>query len=376
MRRKTFLNKMIGTTLAISVSNLVVQCSSSKDQIQREILETPILHFLFYAIKSPNAHNTQPWKVKLLSESEILLFVDENRMLSETDPTTRQIHISQGTFLESFQIAATNNQMKSNIQLFPEGNYNLSQVGKKPVAKIKLEKVNTLQKDVLFDNLEKRITNRTIYSGSELTQNEKEEIKKITNPKYSELIFFSNDLLPEIKKLLLEAYILETKTYKKHDESKNWFRFNDSEIYSKRDGISLRGNGLEGFFYTLVSNFILSKENWHSKSNQDSGIEIFAKALNSSSTIACLKTNQNDFKNWIQVGRDYVRLNLALTKLGFQLHPMSQILQEYSEMTDLSNKLNDLLGTKQNEKIQMLVRIGKSDYFFQSPRREIKSILI
>jgi hypothetical protein len=202
-----------------------------------------------------------------------------------------------------------------------------------------------------------------------------EEVNKKTNPSFSELIFFPKELVKDLKKLTFEAFKLETTTFNKHDETKNWFRFKDEEIYTSKDGISLRGNGLDGITYSIASNFFLSKVNWHSKSNQDAGIEMFSKSLNSSNTFAYLKTNQNDFKDWIQVGRDYIRFNLALTSLGFQLHPLSQILQEYAEMNDLRKKLNDLVRIKDKEKIQMLVRIGKSNYYFQSPRREVKTIL-
>jgi hypothetical protein len=376
MKRKQFLNRMINLSLTISASEFLIHCSSSNTPLKEEVLDTPILQFLFHAMKSPNAHNTQPWKIKLVSETEFLLFADETRLLPETDPTTRQIHISQGTFLESFQISASASKFKTSIQLFPESKYSISQIGLKPVAKVKIEKLDSIEQDILYPSISKRITNRTAYDGIPLTTKEIDEVRKLTNPKFSELNFFNRESLPELKKLLDEAFRIETTTYKKHDESKNWFRFNDNEIYSKKDGISLRGNGLDGFFYTLVSNFFLSKENWHSKSNQESGIQMFSKSLNSSFTFAYLKTNQNDFKDWVESGRDYIRLNLALTQLGFQLHPMSQILQEYVEMKELSKKINDLIGIKKNEKIQMLVRIGKSNYYFQSPRREVKNILI
>jgi hypothetical protein len=61
--------------------------------------EYPILKAISTGITAPNPHNVQPWKVKIINPTEMLLFVDEKRLLPVTDPPTRQIHIGQGTFL-------------------------------------------------------------------------------------------------------------------------------------------------------------------------------------------------------------------------------------------------------------------------------------
>ena len=49
----------------------------------------------------PNPHNKQPWIIHLTGPASFNLYVDPDRLLPETDPIHRQIHIGQGTFLET-----------------------------------------------------------------------------------------------------------------------------------------------------------------------------------------------------------------------------------------------------------------------------------
>jgi hypothetical protein len=55
------------------------------------------LQVLAYAILSPNPHNKQPWIIRLTGTNSFNLYVDPDRLLPETDPVYRQVHIGQGT---------------------------------------------------------------------------------------------------------------------------------------------------------------------------------------------------------------------------------------------------------------------------------------
>src|SRR5438552_305950 len=53
---------------------------------------------LGYAILAPHSHNLQSWVVDLRRPGEIGLTCDASRLLPETDPFSRQIMMSHGTF--------------------------------------------------------------------------------------------------------------------------------------------------------------------------------------------------------------------------------------------------------------------------------------
>jgi len=82
-------------------------------------LTDPIFSAINCGIAAPNPHNTQAWKFKILGPLEMLLYVDEQRILPVTDPPTRQIHIGQGTFLETLNLGANRLGYTTRIDLFP-----------------------------------------------------------------------------------------------------------------------------------------------------------------------------------------------------------------------------------------------------------------
>ena len=61
---------------------------------------------LGHAILAPHSHNLQSWLVDLRTPDEILLRCDPTRLLPETDPFSRQIMMSHGTFIELLDLAA------------------------------------------------------------------------------------------------------------------------------------------------------------------------------------------------------------------------------------------------------------------------------
>ena len=70
---------------------------------------------LGYAILAPHSHNLQSWLVDLRTPDEIVLRCDLARLLPETDPFSRQIMMSHGTFLELLDIAARERGLKAEI---------------------------------------------------------------------------------------------------------------------------------------------------------------------------------------------------------------------------------------------------------------------
>ena len=151
--RKKFL---LQTGAVLTVPMFLKYCASTEysrlsgrsgnDPLENANLENyqePILKAINTGITAPNAHNTQAWKFKILNPMEMILYVDEKRILPETDPPTRQIHISQGTFLELLKIGAKQIGYDTEIKLLPEGDYKIEETGKKSVAQVKLSPSKT-----------------------------------------------------------------------------------------------------------------------------------------------------------------------------------------------------------------------------------------
>jgi hypothetical protein len=79
---------------------------------------------------------------------------------------------------------------------------------------------------------------------------------------------------------------------------------------------------------------------------------------------------------WVLSGRDYVRYNIGIVKLGLVTHPYKQVIQDFPEMTELQKEFDNLTKTSGDEKIQMIVRIGRADPSYKSWRKNVDYYII
>lgn len=339
---------------------------------------TPILKAIAMGLNAPSAHNTQAWKFKIINDNEMILYVDETRLLPQTDPPARQIHISCGCFLEALAIGCSGIGHEAEISLLPEGNYSLVEIGKKPVALVKLAENKNIAKHPLFDFIFQRRTNRTVYEGNLISSNEFSQLSSESKTLYSKTIFINDPIeIEKYRSLFSKAMDKEFHTLATNEETRKMFRFNDKEASTKRDGLTFEANGLSGMGRFLARSFTKNTtESWNKKGTIEKGFAGFNKGLNSSKAFVLWTTPTNIILDQINVGRDFYQFSLALAKNGMYLHPLNQANQEYNEMTEIRNELDNVLGIKNQEKIQMIARIGRAEKPFESYRRHLDSFLI
>jgi hypothetical protein len=338
----------------------------------------PILKALTLGLNAPNPHNTQAWKFKIINELEAVFFVDEKRLLPATDPRARQIHIGCGSFITLFQLGAASLGYSTTVEYLPEGNYSLSETGKKPVAKLSLQK-RDIREDVLIKQIFTRQTTRTLYQGNIVTDDEFKRVIALTNPLYSsvELINNPKTLSPALE-LLYKGMEVECYDWNAFDESRKWFRVKD-DISSKKDGINLRVGGTSPGLNLWLTETLLqgySKKIWHSNYAIQGILKSHYEKVMSSKGLVIFKTNSNNLIDWIKCGQDYARFQLAAYNQGFCMNPLSQVLQEYTSMKKLYDQFNQMMQVQEPVKIQMAVRIGRSDPIEYSYRRNPNDLII
>lgn len=387
INRKNFL---IGSGVMLTVPAFLQNCStvpgrlsgkSGFDPLENadaEGYDKPIYKVINAGITAPNSHNVQPWKFRILSDTEMILYVDEKRILPVTDPPARQIHISHGCFLELLKIGAAQIGYGSEIKILPEGDYSFSEIGKKPTASIKLRSASK-SGHPLYEAVKKRATDRSEYTGDYVTENQADDMRKLGNSIHSSLHFIlGKENISSLMNIFYESMKLESFTYRTNDETRTWFRFNEKEIQTKRDGLSLPGQGVTGFTRWMAETFFMGPEpeKFHNRSGLEMFLERYKNNIDSAKGIVYWKTSGNTKKDWIYTGMDYARFQLAVTLLGYKMHPMSQPLQEFPEMDVYRKALDSALSVKSSEKIQMIARLGKSSYSYFTPRRSQKEMLV
>jgi nitroreductase len=78
----------------------------------------------------------------------------------------------------------------------------------------------------------------------------------------------------------------------------------------------------------------------------------------------------------LEAGRAFVRLQLAAASRGLVTQPPSQVLQEFPEMRALQREFEALVGQRDGDKVQMLVRVGHpTGTATKSPRRPLDAFV-
>lgn len=340
----------------------------------------PLDQILVTALLAPNSHNSQPWKIRRVSDSEFLLFGDGDKQLQEIDSLNRQLFHTQGAFLELAHLTADKLMFDTKITYFPNGKPSSKTFNRNPVAKFEIFPKSKCVHDFLFAGIPSRRMNRSVYTGPMITEEEMDDLKMLTGPSKHKILFLNDPKkLESILPLLDSAFAMETNRTESNELNRKWFRVSKEDIYKNRDGLTLEGNGLSGIKLWFAKTFFvdLSKEAWHSESSKDAGIQMFKNQVYSSKALVFFITEGSDeVRTWIETGRDFMRFTLACAVRNITFHTMNQSVEDYPESRIFTEQLKTILGLKPKEQIQLIARMGRSSYEYDSPRREFESFLV
>lgn len=387
MKRRNFIKIMALSACATSAYGLVYKYAD-KDSHALEAWNGPSkvendirILVLSYAILAPNPHNKQPWLIQMKGDNSFDLYVDPDRLLPESDPPHRQIHIGQGTFLENLSIAARNLGYRPKIDYFPEGMYGNDTLEEKPVASITLIQDPFVKPDILFNYILRRQSNKRIYDKKPLAQSQLADLTAALDYDTNDYGFNISTnvlVLEQLSEMLTEAMSIDTSDQQRDDESLAMFRFNDGELEQHRDGFGVPQMGADGVRKLIIENLFISRKSLQQDRNswRAQSTEGARKQAESAAAFGWLTSSNNTRLNQIEAGRMYNRINLAATALGIAIHPMSQILQEYPDMQSLQHKLKDFLGVPNDHTIQMLFRLGIAEDVTHSARRPVEDMFM
>ncbi len=335
-----------------------------------------VVQALVVGLSAPSAHNTQAWKFQLVSDREALLFVDAARLLPNTDPPARQIHISCGCFAEAFGLAASRLGWRADVDVFPSGPYaSPADIGRVPVARLTL--VEAGREDPLAAYIEARQTSRLPYEGPHVTEAMFAPVLAAANVRRTRVALVSGPSMSPYLELFDRAMTKESMTLAKNEETRRWFRFSDRQAAERRDGFTFEHNGVTGFKATLARWFTSdTKASWNDPGTIDKGLSAFRQALYSARGLVLLSTEANRHEDHVEVGRDVYRLMLSLTRHGYFAHPHNQVIQEYAEMRELRERFEVLSNIRDPGKVQMILRIGRSELPALSYRRHANDFFI
>ena len=384
INRRNFIKVMAGGSSIVLIPSVLGACGSGDADIWLEGWKGPMSGetdirwiVLSYAILAANPHNKQSWIVNLTGPESLELYVDRQRLLPETDPPARQIHIGQGTFLENLELAARQHGYRATIDYFPKGEYGNAVVEDKPVASVILKKDASNIKDPLFEVILRRQSNKRAYTETALTADQLTGLRAArTDPRLKLTVSDDTAVMEELSGIMIEAMRIETANKTRDAETIAMFRFDDEERSQYRDGFGVAQSGMDGFKGWVAESFFLSRDDVEKDSTSfgEQAVELTAKQAQSAAAFGWISTASNSRLDQVVSGRAYERLNLTATALGIAMHPMSQVLQEYSDMDDLQKRFLTYLDIPAGHTVQMLFRLGIAAPVEHSPRRSVKDL--
>jgi hypothetical protein len=384
MKRRGFVRVIGGGVIAAASSGLA-GCSSRVPEAAVEAWLGPAPQLdlrrwiVSHAILAPHSHNLQSWLVDLSKPDEIWLRCDLNRLLPETDPYSRQIMMSHGTFLELLDIAARERGMRCTVELFPEGAFGPNKLDQRPVARIRLAPDPSVQKDPLFAQLLRRHTNRNLYDLQRpVSADARQAMADAVKPHKLHFGFTGTDSPERLKQhraIAAEAWRIELTTPRTILESFKVLRVGASEVARYRDGLVVMDPMV--VLLDRVGLFDRSRAPAPDSYATTSQVRDFNQKLESTPGFLWMVTEGNDRATQVDAGRAYVRVQLAATAHGLSMQPLQQALQEYPEQAQSHRGIRRLLeASEPAQTVQMWARVGYAPPAEPAPRRSLDAFIV
>lgn len=392
MERRAFIRVLGGGTVAAATGLGLAGCSAD---LPPEALAAwagpgaapaatadPRHWLLAHAILAPHSHNLQSWLVDLREADAITLYCDRSRLLPETDPFSRQMMMSQGTFLEALDLAAREIGLAADITLFPQGTPGPEQLTDAPTARIRLRRDQGSHPDPLFRQILLRRTNRSPYEARSPAPDALAAINQAVQTHASgqgmRLIWTGSDqpaVLAQHRDIAMNAWKVEMETPRTILESFRWLRVGPQEIAQHRDGLSINAPLVRAL--TAVGLFDRTKAPAPGDSAIEGQIKDFNAKMAATPTFLAMVTPDNQRSTQVQAGRAYMRAQLAATAHGLSMHPLQQALQEYPEQAEWHRRIHALsVASGPGQTVQMWARVGHAPPVAPAPRRGVASHIL
>ncbi len=373
---------LIGGVVVLSGAYLPKKYLAAWDKNYSTQFQDARMKVLAHGILAANAHNMQPWRVRLDEQDKMSfwLFVDPERLAPEVDPYARQAVITQGTFLEYARIAGEQLGFRPTIILFPRGDFDetasADSLRAKPVAKVTLRQAAP-KPSLLYDAMFMPDTSRVAYQDIKLTEDQIGRLRELNTFEGVTVEFFQDQAnLGRLHRFAVAGTRIENEITGIVALSSKLFRPNEYQKNRYRYGFSFEGGGMSGATMYVFEALLTAVPSMNSlEAAKNTAINQTKLAVANTPAYAMIITRGNSRAAQVNAGMLYSRLQLAAATMGFAMQPMSQVLEEFPEMREQYEAVHKVYAPTGGT-IQMLVRVGKPvKQVPRSMRRDVREII-
>ena len=325
--------------------------------------------FLEYARFTPSPNNTQPWKFKIISESEAELYYDPTRLLPIEDSKNALTICSLSMFVDTLSLAASHEGFKVKADFLAK---ELDAKKSAPTLFAKLHLVKS-EEDFDFDRrlIIERRTSRLNYDSKMIDQDVVNELIAIAK-KYGHEFYVKSDpvTVKSIMDLNRQTIFYDMTNPEIRNEMKTWFRFSDSEVLSKKDGLWFKCMNIPSYLLGLFFNqeSLFEKEPFKSLL-----LNFYERTMKGTVTVGWLRGPFTSFDDYINAGVLFNRFWLELAKHKIYIHPFGSLITNPLAHEEFIKKMEITEGSS---KVWLILRLGYSETPSKSPRLEVTDILI
>ena len=307
------------------------------------------------AVKAPSGHNTQPWRFRQ-NESAVEVYPDFDRRLPVVDPDDRELFVSLGCATENLCLAAQNIGYESSVA-----------VGDTGVIAVALTEGADVKSNPLFEQIDLRQTNRSIYTGEEIALDALRKLQSVCSEKGISIHYYAR----QTKQFNdIEQYVLQGNTRQMQNESfkaelKSWMRFNKKHQDQTLDGLSYAVFGAPNVPRWMAEPIMSMAINAKTQNKAD------REKIDSASHLVLFTTRENSRREWVDLGRTLQRFLLTATELGISHAYLNQPNEEAEIVAEMAKTL-DLDG----EYPTVLLRVGYGEQQAYSKRRPLGDIIV
>ena len=306
------------------------------------------------AVKAPSGHNTQPWKFRQ-NESAVEVYPDFDRRLPVVDPDDRELFVSLGCAVENLCLAAQTKGYKSAVS-----------VGDTGVVTVSLAEEAGVKPSPLFNQIDARQTNRSVYSGEEIALDALRKLQSVCSEKGISVHYYAR----QTKQFNdIEQYVLQGNTNQMQKEAfkaelKSWMRFNKKHQDQTLDGLSYAVFGAPNVPRWMAEPIMSMAINAKTQNKAD------REKIASASQLVLFTTRENSRREWVSLGRTLQRFLLTTTELGVA----HAYLNQPNEEAEIASEMTRTLGLD-GEYPTILLRIGYGKQQAYSKRRAVKDVI-
>ncbi len=291
--------------------------------------EDRIKFLLQYGVLAPSTHNSQPWLLKVGTDS-CRIYYDKTKEVKEADPLGRDLFISFGCFIENVCLAAECLGVATSVEYLDrnEADY---------IADIKFSNLTgdrtKIKETDLLDIIVTRVNARGIFENKNIPSEVLENLMQLSiDDDIKIFIITDKEKIKTIADLTARGLKAAYSSSKFRKEMSGWMNSNFSQKKEGIPGYSLRMSGFFSLFFPKLVRFL--------NIGKMVGVLNY-KSVSSAPGVVIICSKDNQKTTWLRIGRLAEKLMLYSKKLGLK----TSVFVASIEMMDFHKELQKIIGS-------------------------------